>query len=325
MNKTKRILIIISVAAVILGCIIGTCGLAAIDFDFTKLNTVNYSTNIYTFEEDFNNINIYASSANISFKLSNDNKCNVEIIDDEKISYNTNVQNNTLNIEYNDDENFHFFYFGINFSSPKITVSLPKRDYEKLNIKSSSGSINIPDNFIFSNADIISTSGDITYFADTSYDLIAKSTSGDVSIENIHSQNINASSTSGDINIFSSNISDHLEANSTSGDVFLSDISSFSISAECISGDVMLKNVMTADDINAETTSGDIDIINSDANNLYLSSTSGDISGSLISDKIFITDTNSGDIVVPSFIDNNKSLGVCKINTTSGDIYFSPF
>lgn len=70
MNKTKKTLIILSIAAVCIGIIISICGLTAINFDFTRLNTVKYKTNFYSFSENIDNINIDISSADIDFKVS---------------------------------------------------------------------------------------------------------------------------------------------------------------------------------------------------------------------------------------------------------------
>lgn len=330
MSKTKKILIIASVAAVIVGIIIGICGLCAMDFDFTKLSNVRYETVTYPITKSFNNINIDISSEDVDFNFSETEKCEVTCLQDDDISYTVEVIDDTLTIKYNDTGKMHFVYFGFNFTNPKITISLPKKDYGSLYLKSGSGSINIPENFHFSNANVFSSSGEIYYFAETLNKLNIETSSGDFSIGNTKATNVIANAKSGDINIFSSEITSSIEVNATSGNITLSDITASNISAECNSGEQILKNVIAHENINAQTTSGDIDLINSDSHNICISSKSGDVYGSLLTEKIFMTDTQSGDVDIPSYNtlfgngDNisfdNELPGKCEITTSSGDI-----
>ena len=73
--------------------------------------------------------------------------------------------------------------------------------------------------------------------------------------------------------------------------------------------------------IEIDTTSGEIELERCDAQGLLLKSNSGDISGTLLSEKRFVTDTTSGDVNVP----NTAPLiaGACEVTTTSGDIFFT--
>lgn len=56
-----------------------------------------------------------------------------------------------------------------------------------------------------------------------------------------------------------------------------------------------------------------------DANGLDLNSSSGDISGTLLSEKIFVEQTSSGDLNCPV---SSPDCGICEIRTSSGDISF---
>lgn len=49
---------------------------------------------------------------------------------------------------------------------------------------------------------------------------------------------------------------------------------------------------------------------------LYVETDTGDVTGSLLSDKVFITDTDAGDVDVPK----TASGGRCEIRTDTGDI-----
>lgn len=316
MSKNKIILIIVSVAAVILGAIVGICGLAAIDFDLTKLNTSKYKTSTYSFAENFNDINIDVGSANIEFKPSKTDICEVECYDDEKVKYDVNVTNDTLNIKYENSKSWNI-YFGINFSGPRITISLPEKDYNSLYILARSSDVNVPNNLSFLNSDVETSSGEISYFADTKENLNLKSNSGDITAENVYPENFNAETTSGEISVLSSTVINNFMLESNSGDISLNDVNAFNINAESNSGEIRLINTVASGSITAKATSGDIDLMRSDAEEIHISTSSGEVSGSLLSDKTFVTDTNSGDVNVPVF---SGSDNVCEIKTNSGDI-----
>ena len=54
----------------------------------------------------------------------------------------------------------------------------------------------------------------------------------------------------------------------------------------------------------------------SDAAELFVKTDTGDVTGSLLTDKIFITQTNTGDVDVP----DTAAGGRCEIRTNTGDI-----
>ena len=61
---------------------------------------------------------------------------------------------------------------------------------------------------------------------------------------------------------------------------------------------------------------GDVELNACDAGGLSLKTTTGDVTGTLLSEKVFITDTSTGDVSVPK----TTSGGKCEISTTTGDI-----
>lgn len=54
----------------------------------------------------------------------------------------------------------------------------------------------------------------------------------------------------------------------------------------------------------------------SDAAEIYVRTDTGDVTGSLLTDKIFFAETDTGDIDVPESVEGGK----CKIKTDTGDI-----
>ena len=74
---------------------------------------------------------------------------------------------------------------------------------------------------------------------------------------------------------------------------------------------------MIADEkLSAESTSGGVELDGCDGGAIYIETSSGSVKGTLLSDKIFITDTSSGRVDVP----RSSVGGECEIITTSGNI-----
>ena len=66
----------------------------------------------------------------------------------------------------------------------------------------------------------------------------------------------------------------------------------------------------------ARSTSGGVALEDCDGGAIRLESTSGSVKGTLLSDKIFITDSTSGSVNIP----RSSAGGECEITTTSGSI-----
>ena len=64
---------------------------------------------------------------------------------------------------------------------------------------------------------------------------------------------------------------------------------------------------------------GDIDLEDCDADEIFIVTDTGDVKGTLLSEKVFITKTDTGDVNVP----NSISGGRCEITTDTGDINIS--
>ncbi|MGN0630833.1 MAG: hypothetical protein ACI4JN_05850, partial [Ruminococcus sp.] len=98
MNKTKKIWIIAACAAVAVGLIIiillGAIGSKA----FFSSNQVQKELKIYSVDEDFSNISIKNTEYDIILLPSEDKKCRVESMDEEKLYHTVEVVGDTLTI-----------------------------------------------------------------------------------------------------------------------------------------------------------------------------------------------------------------------------------
>ncbi len=344
MNKTKKTCLIASAITVAVGICISIFVCIITNFNPYKNAEVKFDEKVHLIDEKFENIKIDDNMCNVFIIPSEDEECKVVCHDEEKRYHTVEVVNNTLTIDSVDSRKWYEeFYFGFTFSWNdfiSLSIYLPEKEYKELYIDTFSGDVDIADSFTFINGEIDSTSGDIKCNAKFKGDVKFDSTSGDIDLSDISANNISANSTSGDVNILgisadnisvnttsgeveisSANAKDKLYADSTSGDVNILDSKAYDIFAESTSGDINMRNTVSLGNLKIESTSGDIEFYRCDGKLIDLNSVSGDIEGSFLTEKLFITDTTSGDISVPNCISDEQ----CKITTTSGDIEVTIF
>lgn len=278
MKKSTKIWLITATSLVALGCIMFSVAMTKIHWDFTKLSTVKYETNTYEVTDDFNSISMLTDTADILFVQSDDKICKVVCYEMSDMKHTTTVQNNTLTINVTDEREW-YDHIGITLGSPKITVYLPKTEYDSLAIKEDTGDIEVPEVFKFKSIDIATSTGDI---------------------------NVSNITCGGDIVI-----------NVSTGKVNLTDIKCKSFISDGSTGDISLKNVIATEKFSIERSTGDVKFDACDATEIWVETDTGDVTGKLLSEKIFITQTSTGDVHVPKSTNGGK----CEITTSTGDIY----
>lgn len=321
MKKNKIIMIVVAIILIVSGTIIGAIALATKDFDLSEVSTVStmhFVTNTYNMDEAFSDITIEGAESDIRFLTSEDDSCKVVCNEAEEVYHSVEVKNDTLTIKRIDTRKW-YDNVGINMGRMEIFVYLPQTEYEALYVKSVSGAIDIPKDFGFKEAELGSTSGDVNFTASVQNELSIETVSGNLYVGDISPKSLKLHSTSGEAKISSVNVESDLTAETVSGNFQLINIACRNITAESTSGEVDLTNVNVSENIHIESVSGDVTLMECDADALWVDTSSGDVSGTLLTEKIFITDTSSGDIDVP----NSASGGKCEITTVSGNIEFT--
>ncbi len=277
MKNSMKIKFIIGTFLVALGCIMFSVLMTVNDWDFTKLNTVKYETNTYEVTEAFNSISMLTDTADIRFVRSDNKMCKVVCYEMSNMKHATTVQDDTLTINVLDNREW-YDHIGITWGTPKITVYLPETEYDSLVIKEDTGDIEVTEDFKFGSIDIATSTGDIT---------VSGVTCGV-----------------------------DLKINVSTGKVNLTDIKCKSLISDGSTGDISLKNVIATENFSIERSTGDVKFDGCDATEIWVKTDTGDVTGKLLSEKIFITKTSTGDIHVPK----STTGGKCEITTSTGDI-----
>ena len=109
---------------------------------------------------------------------------------------------------------------------------------------------------------------------------------------------------------------DDISIDISSGKAYLTDISCKSVISNGTTGNIFLNNVIAANKISVGRSTGNVKFDDCDAAEIYVKTNTGDVSGNLLTDKEFVTDTQTGSIDVPT----TAIGGICEIRTDTGDI-----
>lgn len=315
MKKTTKKWLAAAACLVVLGLIIVAGIMAAYDWDFTKLSTVRYETNTYKIQDRFDNISIHADTADLQIVPTDDGHCSIVCFEEEKAKHSAAVENGTLVIRTVDTRKW-YEHIGIFLATPKVTVYLPQDAYASLSIESDTGNITIRKGLSFENLKINAYTSDVDSFASVSNALEIALSTGSIQVGNLATGQLTLTTTTGNMKVTSCTAKDNIVINTDTGSVQLADISCADFLAESDTGTISLKNVIATGNISIENDTGNVRFENSDAAGISVQTSTGDVTGTLLSQKVFVTDTSTGDVHVPS----TGTGGRCEIRTATGDI-----
>ena len=284
-------------------------------WDFTKLLTAKYEINDYEIREDYKHISIITNTADIVFVVSESQMTSVSCYEQKSIMHSVSVKDSTLEIEIVDTRKW-YEYIGINFGTPKITVCIPQGEYGKLSIKSSTGDVEIPEGFKFKSIDISESTGNVTNYASALEGVKIKTTTGNICVEKASAGSLDLTVSTGKVTVSDVTCEGDVTVGVSTGKAMLSDTRCKSVISSGSTGDILLNNVIATEKFSIERSTGDVKFDGSDAAEIFVETDTGDVSGSLLTDKVFITKTDTGNVDVPKTVTGGR----CEITTDTGDI-----
>lgn len=318
MRTRTKVWLIIASSLVLIGCIIFGGVMTMLKWDFTKLSAGKYETNDYEIAEKLNNISIVTDTADILFVPSENSKASVVCHELKNAKHLVKVQNGKLVIEIVDTRKW-YEHIGINFGTPKITVYIPQGEYGALFVKSSTGNVEIPKDFKFESIDISESTGNVTNYASALEKIIIKTSTGNIHVENVSAGTLDLSVSTGGITVSNVTCEGDVTVGVSTGKTHLTDIVCKSVLSNGSTGDITLNNVIAAEKFSIKRSTGDVKLDRSDAAELFVETDTGDVTGTLLSDKVFVVETDTGSVDVPKTITGGK----CEIITSTGDINIS--
>ncbi len=311
----KRSLTIIASLLIVVGLAFFFGAFAASGFRFTGLSAEKYETKVYAISETFDNIEINGKETDIFLKLSQDGKASAVCEERDKLSYDVYVEDATLCIIARDKREW-YEQAGTFNKDLSLTLYLPEERYESLKIDGRTGDVEIPGDFSFGAVSIETSTGDVICEASANGDISAKATTGSVTASKLSAQNLSLSVDTGRVSASGINCEGTVSVSVSTGRANLEDLSCSELRSDGSTGSIMLKNVVASDGFSIERSTGDVSFDSCDAGEIRVKTSTGDVTGTLRSEKVFITRTSTGSISVPDSITGGR----CEITTSTGEI-----
>jgi DUF4097 and DUF4098 domain-containing protein YvlB len=332
----KKVLITISIIFLIAAALIFLSTLSAHEWSFKKLMNPAL-TKTHEINDSFEDISISVDTADVKLVPTDEKSVRVECRETYKLTNTVEVKDGVLKIEGKDSRRWYELatIIPVHF---EITVYLPKGEWGELRINTATGDSYVPAGFSFKSVDIKKSTGNISIASGASGNMNLKTSTGDIDVSNVSSENLSVNATTGDISL-SSITSGSLYANTSTGDIALSDtriggnilinsstgkqsftnVSCKSFSSSADTGDALLTSVIAEGALRIERSTGNVKLESSDAAEIHIETDTGNVTGTLLSDKVFIVRTDTGDIDVPK----STVGGRCEIETDTGNIIIS--
>lgn len=298
MSKAKGWLIA-ATALTVSGLVLIGGTLAAVGFNIKNLSTAKYTDVTKVIDKTFDSIDIDVATLSVELAPSEEKECRLEFHEREnkQLSSFTEVENNTLVIRDDSRRNWFVHITFFDFDSPKLTVYLPKNQFDSIKISEYTGEIKL-NGLNVNTLSLKTTTGSISAEKiNVSENAEVKTATGSVKMTGVTAKNLTLNTTTGSVLTESVTVKNNLEASATTGCIKLKD---------------------TVSGVNAvlSCTMGTITFDSADAANIYAHTTTGAITGTLRSEKQFTAQSRTGGVNVPK----SGSGGKCDLSTTTGDI-----
>ncbi len=299
------------------GILLALVPLLTVRFDFRKLNTASTVNEDTAVNEPFSYIQIAGEGCSVRLLPAEDGVCRVTYSGNEALSPTVTVRQGTLHIEQKEHRSW-IDCIGFSWGEDTVTVFLPDEKYNSLSVENTSGNVTVDAIPLFRLTDIHVESGNVNVANCAVEWLSAQTTSGNIRIKDLTAETLECHTDSGKINSEGWYAEGTCRIKSKSGNVSLDEGSTGDLAVDTTSGNIKLEEVIAIGAFTVTGKSGEVELDACDGDTVTVQTASGNVSGKLLTEKTFVTSTDSGTVRVPATAGD----GVCRITTRSGDIRF---
>lgn len=317
MRRATKVCIIVAASLMLMGALVFGVGLALGGSETIRFGGVEYVEHEYRIDYEFENISIKCKTADINFLPSSDSAARVVCSESDNLRYTVSANaEGTLEIELVDSRKWyeHISFFSIGKS--EINVYLPAGEYGALSIEGSTGDVDIPEEFAFESVDVSLNTGDVECYASAKGLLKIKASTGAIHLEGVTAGALDLSVSTGRVSVSSVKCEGDVSLKVSTGKADLVGVECKSFSSTGNTGGLVMKDVVAEGIFSIERSTGDVSFDGCDAAEIYVTTDTGDVRGSLLSAKVFITETDTGKVDVPKSITGGR----CEIKTDTGDV-----
>ncbi len=318
MKKSTIVWLVIAAALILAGGMMFGCAMTMLNWDFAKLSTDKYETREYEITDEFQNISVLADTADVTFLPSDGTACRVVCYEQTNISHAVAIKDGTLTVELIDTRKW-YEYIGFNFKTPKITVYMPKGEYAALTIKTDTGDVHVSSEFHFKSIDASVSTGDVTCFASSSGQIRIKASTGNIGLQDVSAGSLDLGVSTGRVMIIRTNCATDINIKVSTGEAVLAGVTCQNLTSNGDTGDIDLISVIASGSFSIVRSTGDVSFEGCDAAEILVTTSTGDVEGTLLSDKVFFVETDTGRREYPQ----STTGGKCEITTSTGDIEIS--
>lgn len=316
METLEKVWLIISGILIFCGLMAFVIVMSVNGWDFTKLSTIKMQTKEYAFLQNFEGISIDTKTNDVTFVKTEESEAKVVCYEETNMAHEVTVQDGALTIKVVNTKKW-YQYIGISFHTPTLTVYLPESQYGALQIKNSTGTVEIPQDFCFESVDVTVSTGSVNIFAQTTGQTKIKTTTGSVCVKNTSVGALDISVSTGKVTVENVDVLGQVNIGVSTGDTYVNTLSCQTFVSRGSTGDISLTSVMVAQSLDINRSTGNVKFTLCDAGDIKVKTDTGSVKGSFISDKVFHAKSDTGRINIPSTTQG----GSCFIETDTGNIF----
>ncbi len=139
MKKSVKILLIIGGSLLLLGIILCTGAILSVHGDFGALATVQYTEKSYDTTTEITSVVLDTENAKVVLERSEDEHIHIRYDESEKEPYTVTEEDGVLTIVKESQSSW--FNFGISFTSPEVSISLPEIEYSLISLTTTNSKV----------------------------------------------------------------------------------------------------------------------------------------------------------------------------------------
>ena len=271
--------------------------------------------------KEINTISMDLSISDVSFKVGDSAKVVCKESDKWHHEVSLNEESKALSI------NFHMQKKWYNFADlfqPKFAVEvyLPSGNYETLNIKHSTGDVNLASGFVFSSLNLEGSTGDIDIKSEVTNKAYIKQSTGDVTLSDTKLGELETDISTGKTKLSNVVVTGDVKLKASTGETKVNNLTCNNLTVIASTGDIEMGNTIAAGKADLKTSTGDVELEDFDAAEVYIKTSSVDVGARLLTIKNVDADTDTGKKNIDKELDREAG-GKCVVKSSTGNIKLS--
>ncbi len=308
----KPLVIIAIIIFLIGGALFGIALYNNGSFDFNS-----YVTKTNTIEEDFSSIEADLDTTDIEILPATDGKCTAVFTEQEKHPHSYTVEDGTLKIDAYEKK--WYDHISIYTKHSKITLYLPKSEYERIEIEQDTGDITIDKALGFKDIKLQTDTGDVFVFASAENLCKISTDTGHITVKDITAESFSAKRSTGRLSIENLTVTGRAEIRGSTGNAALKNISVGGALDIATSTGKIVADTLTAESLSIN--GGTSKIALSDVTvktSADIKNSTGDVSVTGMAADSLAIKLSTGDILLKDCVLKSK----IQVNTSTGNIVF---